>query len=144
MRVGLSLDEVVRFKRRHAVPYGPGAMDEADRCTASTASSTRRSRVRLKLYPRERVIEIRTNPLPDGGFVTTYTDVTDAVAAEEARARVAEELERRVRERTEELTRLNEALTRAKAEAESANASKTQFLAAASHDILQPLNAARL
>ena len=33
---------------------------------------------------------------------------------------------------------------RAKAGAEQANISKTKFLAAASHDILQPLNAARL
>ena len=33
---------------------------------------------------------------------------------------------------------------RAKADAEEANVSKTRFLAAASHDILQPLNAARL
>jgi CheY-like chemotaxis protein/two-component sensor histidine kinase len=42
------------------------------------------------------------------------------------------------------LTRLNAALARAKAEADEANISKTRFLAAASHDILQPLNAARL
>jgi CheY-like chemotaxis protein/two-component sensor histidine kinase len=42
------------------------------------------------------------------------------------------------------LTRLNEELTRAKKQADEASASKTQFLAAASHDILQPLNAARL
>ena len=47
-------------------------------------------------------------------------------------------------ERTEELTRLNAALARAKGEADAANISKTKFLAAASHDILQPLNAARL
>src|SRR5208283_72029 len=46
--------------------------------------------------------------------------------------------------RTEELTRLNAALAHAKGEADAANISKTQFLAAASHDILQPLNAARL
>ena len=50
----------------------------------------------------------------------------------------------RVRERTTELTRLNAELGRAKADAEEANISKTRFLAAASHDILQPLNAARL
>ena len=49
-----------------------------------------------------------------------------------------------MRERTEELTRLNAELARAKGEAEEANISKTRFLAAASHDILQPLNAARL
>src|SRR5262249_45296880 len=42
------------------------------------------------------------------------------------------------------LTLLNNELVRAKAEAEQANISKTRFLAAASHDILQPLNAARL
>jgi CheY-like chemotaxis protein/two-component sensor histidine kinase len=42
------------------------------------------------------------------------------------------------------LTRLNTELGRAKGEAEQANISKTRFLAAASHDILQPLNAARL
>ena len=58
--------------------------------------------------------------------------------------RANETLERRVHERTEQLTRLNTELARAKAGAEQANISKTRFLAAASHDILQPLNAARL
>ncbi len=60
-------------------------------------------------------------------------------------------LEGRVRARTEELTALmhslersNEAYKAAKEEAENANRSKTRFLAAASHDLLQPLNAARL
>ena len=53
-------------------------------------------------------------------------------------------LERRVEERTAELTRLNSELARAKSEAEAANLGKTKFIAAASHDILQPLNAARL
>jgi signal transduction histidine kinase/CheY-like chemotaxis protein len=60
-------------------------------------------------------------------------------------------LEGRVRARTEELTALmhslersNAALVAAKEEAETANRSKTRFLAAASHDLLQPLNAARL
>ena len=53
-------------------------------------------------------------------------------------------LERRVDERTAELQRLNAELERAKDEADAANLSKTRFLAAASHDILQPLNAARL
>jgi CheY-like chemotaxis protein/two-component sensor histidine kinase len=62
----------------------------------------------------------------------------------EAHARPTPPVERRVRERTGDLTRLNAELERAKAEADDANVSKTRFIAAASHDILQPLNAARL
>lgn len=60
-------------------------------------------------------------------------------------------LERQIRERTDELTRTlrklertNEELKTAKETAEQANRSKTRFLAAAGHDLLQPVNAARL
>ncbi|MEK0085486.1 NahK/ErcS family hybrid sensor histidine kinase/response regulator [Benzoatithermus flavus] len=60
-------------------------------------------------------------------------------------------LEGKVRERTaaleqalRDLQASNRALAETKAEAEQANQSKTRFLAAVSHDLLQPLNAARL
>ncbi|MBI3517637.1 MAG: PAS-domain containing protein [Proteobacteria bacterium] len=86
------------------------------------------------VYERARpdgtVLEIALSDMPDGGFVATYTDVTE-------RHNAAAALERRVAERTT-------ALALAKAEAERANLSKTRFLAAASHDLLQPLHAARL
>ena len=49
----------------------------------------------------------------------------------------AETLEQRVVERTAELEA-------SRAEAEAANLGKTRFIAAASHDLLQPLHAARL
>ncbi len=93
---------------------------------------------------RDLVMEVRANHMPDGGIVTTFTDITASVKAADELERANETLERRVRERTEQLTRLNTELARAKAGAEQANISKTRFLAAASHDILQPLNAARL
>lgn len=84
---------------------------------------------------------------PDGGvpgFFVMYQDVTPRRQAERALARVNEELEDRVARRTAELKRVNADLAAATALAQGATASKTRFLAAASHDLLQPLNAARL
>jgi signal transduction histidine kinase len=91
-----------------------------------------------------RFLEIRTSPMPQGGIVTTYSDITERVRAAEALARANETLEGRVRERTAELLEVNAALAIAKRNADAANLDKTRFLAAASHDVLQPLNAARL
>ncbi len=49
-----------------------------------------------------------------------------------------------VRERTEQLERLNQRGEAERRGGGGTDLSKTRFLAAASHDILQPLNAARL
>jgi Na+/proline symporter/signal transduction histidine kinase len=97
-----------------------------------------------RLPDRNTVIEVRPNAMPGGELVVTFSDITPSFEAAEALERANATLEKRVRERTEQLTRLNSELAQAKILAEEANISKTRFLAAASHDILQPLNAARL
>src|SRR6202035_2031574 len=105
-----------------------------------TAYTTEGESYLERLPDRHMVIEVRSNRMPDGGLVITFTDVTPSFEAAEALERANATLEKRVRDRTEELTRLNSELALAKSVAEDANISKTRFLAAASHDILQPLN----
>ena len=141
-RVGIGLDEILRHNGEQGA-LGPGRVEDLvrDRVTRYLDGG---EPIRERFAERGLVIEVRANHMPDGGLVTTATDVTPSVEAAEALERANENLERRVKERTEELTRLNDALARAKGEADEANVSKTRFLAAASHDILQPLNAARL
>jgi PAS domain S-box-containing protein len=91
-----------------------------------------------------RVYEIRGQPMPDRGYVTTYTDVTEYKLAEQALLEAKQGLEVRVEERTHALQLALQAEAAAKRQAEEANVGKTRFVAAASHDLLQPLNAARL
>ena len=71
------------------------------------------------------------------GIFVLIRDITERRRTAEALHQAYQNLEVRVRERTAELSK-------AKQEAEQANLSKTKFLAAVSHDLLQPLNAARL
>jgi len=141
-RVGIALAEILRYIAAHGETE-PRPLDAAvaDRLAKYTAAE---EPFLERFAARGLVIEVRANRMPDGGLVTTFTDITPSVKAAEALERANATLERRVRERTKELTRLNAELERAKAEADDANVSKTRFVAAASHDILQPLNAARL
>ena len=99
-------------------------------------------------YQRKRkngqVFSISGQPMAGGGFVSTYTDITEFKRTEQALLEAKQELEARVEQRTHELREALEAQRTAKLQAEAANVSKTRFVAAASHDLLQPLNAARL
>jgi len=83
------------------------------------------------------VIEIRGNPIPGGGYVATFSDVTAFRQTEQALMRANTTLEQRVAERTA-------ALAQATLQAERANETKSRFLAAVSHDLMQPLHAAQL
>ena len=90
------------------------------------------------------VFSISGQPMAGGGFVSTYTDITEFKRTEQALRDAKLELEERVEQRTCELRAALDAQRAAKLQAEAANIGKTRFVAAASHDLLQPLNAARL
>ena len=84
-----------------------------------------------------KVVKIVGGPMPDGGYVMFFTDITEEARMREELRRTLEELEQRVAERTRALSDANRQLAHA-------DRDKTRFLAAASHDLLQPLHAARL
>lgn len=117
-----------------------------------------RDAVSLRRYRSGKVVEVHRARMPDGGMVMSFGDITESLRAAERLRETNETLERRVEERTADINAVNRELSRENAErlaveaalrdaktaAEQANISKTRFLAAASHDLLQPLNAARL
>lgn len=84
-----------------------------------------------------RILDVSAQEMPDGGFLISLTDVTVQRESAMTLARTNEVLERSVLNRTRELQDAMEAAKRA-------NASKSRFVAAASHDVLQPLSAAKL
>lgn len=86
---------------------------------------------------QETVLDGFAQAIPDHGFVLSITDVSRERRAIAALSRARDTLEGRVRDRTQ-------ALERARERAERANATRSRFVAAASHDLLQPLSAAKL
>ena len=137
-QVGVSLDQILRFLALR------GDIAPEARVTTLTRLTNFGSPWQMELKTSGRTIELRSNPMPDGGIVATYADISARVESDLALKSANESLEQRVQRRTAELTRVNEELAQAQMLAEEANLGKTRFLAAAGHDILQPLNAARL
>ncbi len=135
LRVGLPIEDLVRFNAERGL-LGAGALPQlVERRIQHMRQGT--PYVSERHLPDGSAVEIRGNPMPGGGFVATFTDVTAFRAAELDLKRINETLEQRVDERTHE----SEA---ARAEAERANLAKSRFLAAVSHDLLQPVHAAHL
>lgn len=156
VRVGASIEPLIRHNVLRG-DCGPGEIDlQIQRRLEHLRNGTPHR------FTRQRddghVIEMVGNPLPGGGFVTSFHDITGHVEIQEALKESNINLAARVEKRTEEVHSINAELRleierrnqletkliRARKEAEDANASKTRFLALASHDVLQPLNAAKL
>ncbi|MEM7666255.1 MAG: PAS-domain containing protein [Pseudomonadota bacterium] len=126
--VGTPIADLIRFNLERSAT--PGA--EIEQQIARRLDHMRAGREhRMEREQHDgRFMRIVGSPAPGGGYVTSYTDITADRRAEQA-------LEEKVAERTEQLSEANDALAQA-------TRSKTRFLAAASHDLIQPLNAARL
>ncbi|KEQ15779.1 hypothetical protein GZ77_04370 [Endozoicomonas montiporae] len=142
IKVGRPVEEIIDHNARRGL-CGPGrAEDHVNKRVAYMQQGCAHKSERM--HPNGKVIEIRGNPMPGGGFVMSFTDITEFREVEQALKEVNESLEQRVHERTQALSELNRELVSAKAQAEAANRSRSRFFAAVSHDLMQPMNAARL
>jgi signal transduction histidine kinase len=142
VKPGNFLSEMTRFGADRG-DYGDG--DPVELSAQRFADLTERQQtVTRRRGAKGQILEFHSRRLPDGGLVISFSDVTARFAAENELERMNLSLEARVEERTADLTRVNAELENARTKADAANRDKTRFLAAASHDLLQPLNAARL
>ena len=142
IQVGRPIADVIRHNAQQGL-CGPGDPEEhVRRRVYYLEQGSRHTSSRIR--PDGRVIEVQGNPMPGGGFVMSFTDITVFRDAEQALKEANETLEERVHERTQELEALNKRLVTATQKSEQESQSKSRFLAAVSHDLMQPLNAARL
>lgn len=135
LQIGVPVEQLLRFNLQKGGSALSDIEFEVQRRLRHMRAGT--PYVTERVFREGMTVEIRGNPMPGGGFVATFTDVTAFRHAESELKRANETLEQRVRARTAEFES-------ARAEAERANQAKTRWLAAVSHDLAQPLNAAHL
>ncbi|MEH6588040.1 MAG: PAS domain-containing hybrid sensor histidine kinase/response regulator [Halioglobus sp.] len=149
--VGCPIERVYRFNAERGI-LGSGGRPVEEEVERRLEWLREGNSHRLeRVMPDGTVVDIRGTPLPHGGFVTTYIDITDYrdVVAQLEEAKM--ELEEKVASGSQTLSETNARLrqeNRLRAQVEAslreAHQSKTRFMSATSHDLLQPINAARL
>ncbi len=135
VKVGAPIGELIRFNLKRLGADSKRIEAQVDRRLGYMRAGSPHSFQRE--LPDGRVLKTVGGAMPDGGYVMCYTDVSVEANALTALQRARDELELRVKERTEQLEIANHALA-------GATQDKSRFLAAASHDLLQPIHAARL
>ncbi|MCH9053960.1 MAG: PAS-domain containing protein, partial [Proteobacteria bacterium] len=114
IRLGMPFEEIARFKAQRG-DYGPGEVEELVKRPIE-ALRRRESWRKNNDGPSGVKFEFRRDPMPGGGVINTFTDITEQEKA-----------------KTEML--------RAKEQAVLANRAKSEFLANMSHELRTPLNA---
>lgn len=137
IRVGKNIEDVIRFNVERG--YGSKTLGDLEEKIQQRIEHLNNGDAYL--YVREwqngKTIQTEGARLPEGGYITTYTDITPLKKAEKRLEIINETLEGKVEERTEMLSDVNQQL-------ENVLNNKTHFLAAASHDLLQPIAASKL
>ncbi|MCC2604843.1 PAS domain-containing hybrid sensor histidine kinase/response regulator [Planctobacterium marinum] len=143
--VGRPVEEVIQLNAQRGL-FGDIEKGQIDEEVAKRVAYLRSGKPYSfrRVHPSNKVLEMKGNPLPGGGFVTTYTDITEFVENQKALEELNVHLENRVQQRTQDLEAMNQRLEDARQLAVQANEDKTRYFAAISHDLLQPFNAATL
>ena len=135
IRVGDPFEKFIRYHAQRG-EYGPGDVTELARPRVERALDPQPHQFERR-RPNGQVVDIRRVPVPGGGFVTTYIDVTEARQREFDLEDTRQRLERQARELTEARVEAE----RARVAADAANRAKSLFLANMSHELRTPLNA---
>ncbi|WP_286270574.1 hybrid sensor histidine kinase/response regulator [Thalassotalea hakodatensis] len=139
---GVKIEKLIRYNISRGLVGEGNIEQQVNKRIAYLRSGSSHSSERE--HDNGQVIRIEGNPLPDGGFVMMFSDITAYRHAEQMLKAENFDLETVVQERTQKLEQANEALEFAREKAEQAHIKKSLYLKACSHDLMQPLEAARL
>lgn len=114
VRVGTPFEDFVRFNAERG-EYGPGDIDALVLERVASARAFQPHYIE-RARPNGKVLAIRGVPIPNLGFVSLWTDITEQRRYEAVIQQQNAQLEARVRERTAELEQANARLEQAKRE----------------------------